>query len=101
MRRFPLLLVSFTVAYYAVICDDTYALNSQTANTGVITPILFEIDAILNTLLDELKFLVGQPLEVILLSVDGTVVLTVAEVAQLISTLLFVSSSLESSVNVF
>lgn len=67
------------------------ALNSKTATTDNISPILFEIDVILNTVVTELGFLVNVPLTQILLSVDGTVVLTVAEVAQIVANLLFVS----------
>lgn len=67
------------------------ALTKVTATTEVITPILVEINGVLDTVLVEVKLLAGLPLDLLLLDVDGITILTVADVAQLVANLLFVS----------
>lgn len=67
------------------------ALTPDSATTATIGEVLNEIAGILENLGDEIALLADLSLDIILTSVDGTVVLTVDEVAELVATLLIVS----------
>ena len=75
----------------------TYLINIQSgfltadnATTDVISPILTDVVNLVDEALSSVKLLVGQPVDVILKSVDGTVTVTLVEVAQLLAGVLTV-----------
>ena len=63
-------------------------LTSANATVEVITPILTDIVSIIGVAVTDLKALVGADISVILCSVDGTVVVAVSVVAQLLADIL-------------
>lgn len=77
-----------TLTHVRLIID---AFTSSTLNEGALTPILVDIDTILTTAVTQLLLLVDETLDVILTSVDGTVVLEVSEVAVLVANFITVS----------
>ena len=74
-----------------LICHFPETITSEDLNVAVIGPIVSDIKDIVSGAIGEVNKLVGQPVEVILASADGTAQVTVQELAQIISTLLHVS----------
>ena len=59
-------------------------------STEIVSPITTEITSVVNGVITDLELLIGEPAEVILATVDGTAVLTVSELAIIVSELVHV-----------
>lgn len=66
------------------------AITAETATTEIVGPIVTDLTTVLNGAISEVKALAGQPVEAILAPVEGTVLLTVADLAGIVSSLLHV-----------
>ena len=67
------------------------SLTSQNATKATVEPLLQQVVDIVGAAVSDIKKLVGSPVAVILASVDGTVQVTVQDVAQLLANILTVS----------
>lgn len=81
-------------------CTSLDSFTALTLDKGALAPILVDINAILATAYGQTLLLVDQTLDVILLSVDGTTVLEISEVAVLVANFITVSSSSYSAFEV-
>ncbi|KAN0082748.1 hypothetical protein V8E55_008543 [Tylopilus felleus] len=60
--------------------------TSENATQATLTPIIGDINTAVTGAVSNLNLLVGQPIDVILASVDGTTVLAASDIAALLAT---------------
>lgn len=58
--------------------------------TATVTPISNQITSVLNGVITDVELLLGEPVDVILATIDGTAILTVSELAIIVSELVHV-----------
>ncbi|KAI0084664.1 hypothetical protein BDY19DRAFT_1025591 [Irpex rosettiformis] len=87
-RSIPLILADVTVRVTPLVAE-LKLITSSNANTDVVGPILDNVKAVLSPAIVEINALVGQPVEVVLASVDGTGQVTVEALAETVSDLTF------------
>lgn len=70
------------------LCAELQFIVAGNATVDAVGPILVDVKAVLSDTVSALNLLVGQPVEVILLTVDGTAKVVLADVANLLAGLL-------------
>lgn len=68
-------------------------MTPKAATTAAITPILFNVNTILTSALDQAKLLDGQSADVVMLSTDGKTELNIDEASDIVANFLIVSRS--------